>query len=298
MRRYVLLLLIAPVLVAADDIPPLAPGMQAMLDAAIASGNESEIAVIAKYLSAASPDHAAAINARVDTWRGEREAARMAKLRDGDIFENWRGRAELGGYISTGNTDTIGVTGALDLTRESVSWRHKVRLQADYQRNSGVTSRERYLAAYEPNYKFDDRGYVYGASQYESDRFLGYINRTSLSLGAGYKVLQGKGLRLELELGPAWRRTDFTDGNMESSAAARGSLDFGWELLPSVKLTQQASVYAERFNSTYNGTTALTARLIGPLSARLSYNLQFESQPPTGRETTDSISRASLVYEF
>ncbi|RZM03817.1 MAG: DUF481 domain-containing protein, partial [Sphingomonas sp.] len=37
---------------------------------------------------------------------------------------------------------------------------------------------------------------------------------------------------------------------------------------------------------------------IGPLSAQFSYNFQYESLPPAGRKTTDTISRASLVYAF
>ncbi len=39
-------------------------------------------------------------------------------------------------------------------------------------------------------------------------------------------------------------------------------------------------------------------KLLGPLSARLSYNIQFESRPPVGRVNTDTTGRASLVYAF
>ena len=46
----------------------------------------------------------------------------------------------------------------------------------------GVTSREHYLLAYEPNLKLDERRFIYGAAQFESDRFFGYDERYSLSL--------------------------------------------------------------------------------------------------------------------
>jgi putative salt-induced outer membrane protein len=42
----------------------------------------------------------------------------------------------------------------------------------------------------------------------------------------------------------------------------------------------------------------MAAKLLGPLSAQVSYTVQYESMPPEGRVSTDTISRASLVYTF
>jgi len=38
--------------------------------------------------------------------------------------------------------------------------------------------------------------------------------------------------------------------------------------------------------------------LIGSLSARFSYTVEHETNPPVGRLKTDTLSRASLVYDF
>jgi putative salt-induced outer membrane protein len=177
-------------------------------------------------------------------------------------------------------------------------WRHKFHGQADYQSNLNITTREHYLASYEPNYKFDDRAYLYGALQYEGDRFLGYNNRYSASVGAGYSVLKTARTRLDLELGPAYRNTDFTDDTVQSAIAARGTMNFSWRITNGLSVSQIASAYVQRYNSTLGGTTALNAKLIGPLSASLSYTVQYESEPPVGSMTTDTTSRASLVYSF
>lgn len=63
-------------------------------------------------------------------------------------------------------------------------------------------------------------------------------------------------------------------------------------------MTQNASAYVQSSNSTLSGTTSVNAKLIGPLSAALSYNVQYESMPPVGSLSTDTTSRASLVYSF
>ncbi|WP_010408514.1 DUF481 domain-containing protein [Sphingomonas echinoides] len=277
---------------------PIPPAVKAMLDAAIASNNDGEIVTVAKYARTAAPEAAKAIDAQVAAWKAAQEASKRERIEDAGIFDLWHGKAELGGYLTTGNTRDVGVSGAIALTRESVRWRHKVNLAADYKESGGLISREHFLAAYEPNFKFSPRAYVYGATQFESDRFLGYYDRYSASLGAGYSALRGGGLKLDLELGPAYRKTDFTDSTKENSVAARGSVDFAWKLSKAINFTQVASAYVQKINSTVSSTTALNAKLIGPLAAQLSYAVQYESTPPVGRVGTDTTSRAALVYSF
>src|SRR5690242_1408443 len=277
---------------------PIPPDIQDMLDAAIASGSDSEVSVVAKYAVKAAPQSAKTINDTVTAWREAQTAAHEAKVEAADFLDLWSGKATLGGWMTTGNSQNIGLTAAVDLDREGLQWRHKLHLQADYQESLHVTTREHYLASYEPNYKVDERSYVYGNLQYESDRFLGYYNRYSASVGAGYTAIKNPRMRLDLELGPAYRYTNFTDTRNENNIATRGSLDFSWKVTPAISITQQADAYFERFNSTVTGTTALNAKLFGPLSAQFSYNVQYESMPPSGNESTDTTSRASLVYTF
>jgi len=288
----------APLLLANAEPAQIPQPLKAMLDAAMASGNPTEVATVSKYARVAAPEAADAIAATVESWSKQRAAQHEATLREAGFFDLWSGRAELGGYLTTGNTQDAGVSGAIDLTRESLRWRHKVHLAADYKRSAGVVSREHYLAAYEPNFKFSPRGYVYGAAQYESDRFLGYTSRYSASLGAGYSAIKKTGMTLDMEIGPAYRDTAFTDRTRESSLAARGSLDFDWNLTRTISISQDASAYLQHYNSTVSSTTALNAKLIGPLAGKISYAIQHESMPPIGRVGTDTTSRASLVYSF
>lgn len=288
---------------AADDAPdesrvPIPAAIRSMLDAAIDSGNDGDVSVVVKYARLADPASADAVLAIAQKWRNDRAQARQTTIRQASMFDLWSGRAELGGYITTGNTDSKGGSAVLDLTREGLQWRHKFHAQADYQENANITTREHYLASYEPNYKIDDRLYVYGAAQYEADRFLGYFNRYSASAGVGYSAIKSPAIRLDVELGPAFRQTAFTDQTEQSNVAARGTLAFNWKLLPGLSVTQNAAAYVQSSNSTLSGTTAVNAKLIGPLSAALSYNVQYESMPPVGSVSTDTTSRASLVYSF
>jgi putative salt-induced outer membrane protein len=278
--------------------PEIPPEIRAMLEAAIQANDESGVDTLVKYARNGDPGSRDLVLRRATEWKDARSRARNERVRQASAFQLWSGRVEAGGFISTGNSDVTGLTGVADLTREGLRWRHRVMAQADFQRTAGVTSRERYVAAYQPNYKINDRGYIYGNGQYESDRFLGYFSRYSASVGAGYSVIRRNGLTLDLEVGPAFRQTDYTDRTMQGSLAARGSVELNWTLLSGLVVTQSASGYWERYNSTVRSVSAIEAKLLGPLSARLSYTLQYESEPPDGRVTTDTTSRAALVYTF
>src|SRR4051812_12496522 len=290
------LLLALPLLLAntAAEDPEIPSTIKSMLDAAIASGSEGDVAVIVKYARTADPASADMVVKIASDWRNERLAKANRQLREADFFDLVKGRAELGGYVSTGNTENVGLTAAIEVKREGLEWRHKLRLQADYQESLNVVTRERYLAAYEPNWKFADRAYLYGAAQYESDRFSGFTDRVSVSSGAGYSAIRTPAMKLDIELGPAYRMTRFIDKPEESNLAARGSLDMDWKLTRGISVRHNASAYLQAANSTVSTKSALLARLIGPLSAQFSYTLQYESTPPLGRQTTDTTSRAAL----
>jgi putative salt-induced outer membrane protein len=293
------LFLAVPLLLAnTGDPATIPPEIRTMLDAAMASGSEGDVSTIVKYAKGAAPGSADAIMKLASDWRDGRRKADEKRLREADFLDLMKGRAEFGGYVTTGNTKNVGVTAAIELKREGIEWRHKLKLQGDYQESLGITTRERYLASYEPNWKFDDRAYLYGAALYESDRFSGFSDRYSLSVGTGYSAIRRPRMKLELELGPAFRYTRFVNDGTESNLAARGSVDFDWKVTQGISVRQNAAAYVQDANSTVSSKSALLARLIGPLSAQLSYTLQYESEPRPGRAGTDTTSRAALVVDF
>lgn len=281
---------------APSEAPAVDPLFQ-MVENAVDKGNDAEMDAIVKFASTQSPDRAKQFQAMADNRKKARIAAQLAKVRDAPIYELWDGQVELGGFRTTGNTNTAGLSGALRVHRDGLRWRNNANATADYQENQGITSRERYTGSLEANYKFSKKGYAVGIVQYENDRFLGYAGRYSASLGLGYRALEGN-IQLDLEAGPAIRHTNYADNGTETAIAARGSIDFTWKLNRTVSLDHDLSLYADHVNSSIIGQTSLSAKLFGPLSARFSYNVQFESRPINDRKQLDTTSRAALVYDF
>src|SRR3546814_9891336 len=102
--------------------------------------------------------------------------------------------------------------------------------QADYQRTNGKTTVEKFIAEYEPQYRLNDRTFVFGLGRWERDHMQGFDARWNVSGGLGYKVIDGKAMTLNLKAGPAWRQTDFIDEPDDSEITGLAGGDFGWQL--------------------------------------------------------------------
>ncbi|MBB4857152.1 putative salt-induced outer membrane protein [Novosphingobium chloroacetimidivorans] len=282
------------------------PGpVRAMLEAAMRTDDAKAVDAVVKAAKETQPQDSAEIDAMkqkfddahtlVAAEKAENERERVLAARP---LQLWKGEGEIGAFNTTGNTESAGVSVGLKLERVGVYWQHKLQFTADYQKTSGVVSREQYLASYNPRYTLSDRFYAYGLVQYENDRFQGYTSRYSLSPGFGYRVYNTDDLKLSFEGGPALRFTNYVDEPQRTTTSALGSLDFAWRATRAIRLTQQASAYVEDRNSTFTSTTAIEAGMLKGLKARLSYRYEHDSDPPDGSRRTDTLSRFTLVYGF
>ena len=289
--------------------------VRAMIEAAIATGEEAKVAAVIEAAKAVSPEDADAIDALDEGFRrgqaeiaAARRAAEQRAIRQAGLFDRWEGRGQIGAFQSTGNSESVGVTAALNLDRVGIDWRHKLRASVDYQRSGDVTTREQYFASYEPNFQINPRLFAYALGQWDKDEFQGVEQRYAISGGLGYRVLAAERMQLSVKAGPAWRRTDYTSGTGESRLAALAGLDFDWQLADAIKLTQSTDLVAEgggtatafidANNTTLNLVTGLEADIIASLTARLSYTVDYDSNPPAGAVSTDTLTRFTLVYDF
>ena len=285
--------------------PPPPDPIGEILAAAMASGRDADVEAVGQLAKNTRPADADEIEARLAAYRAERQrlkdeaaAAARAKLAAARFWQNWKGEGQIGASQSSGNTKSAGLSAGVALARQGIDWTHKLRAQADYQRTNGRTSVERYVAELEPQYRINERTFAYGLARWEHDRILGYDTRWNLSGGFGYKLLDNKKTTLSLKGGPAFRQTDFVRGGEDTELTALAGLDFGWQISPTLRLTQVASTIIGEANMSTSSLTALNAKLTGALSARVAYSAQIDTSPPPGIERVDTQTRFTLVYGF
>lgn len=278
--------------------------LKAMLDAAIADGDAKTIVKLFDYAGKARPDLEPALAAMRGAWQSEvaaRQAAAVEaaqrKLAEAGPFENWSGQVEFGASWSTGPTDSLGALASLDLKRDGIDWSHRLQFRGEIQDTDGVRSVERLLASWQPRYATAPKSYVFGLGQFEHDPALGYDQRYTAGLGAGWSLSSGKNLKLALEGGPAIRHT-VSEGEEQTRFAGRGTLDLGLALGPRLDFTQRVSVFYESGTSSGLLSSALDSKISDKLKLRLSYEYRIEEDGLRGVSTSGSVSRASLVYKL
>lgn len=282
----------------AADTTLLPPTVREMLEAAIANGNETDIATVAKIARQTNPGSADEIQQLVNSWKERTKATHDTVIREASFAELWTGRVEAGGFRSTGSTSEIGISASATATRNGLQWSHKLSASADYRRANGVTSRERYFASYEPKYQFDPRGFAYGLAQFERDTSIGYDERYTASAGVGYKLIVSKPVDLLVDIGPSVRHTKYLIGVRETKLGARGSMALAWRASPTLTFKQTAAGYAESDVYSLNALTSMETKVTTRWSAALSYNVQYESETLLSSRNFNTLSRVTLSYDF
>jgi len=283
----------APAISAAAPLPqPVAD----MID--VVASDPAALKTVVAAAKKANPNSVAEIDAHVAALAALTRAQDAARIASQGRFEGWTGEVELGGFISTGNTDENGVAVGLKLDKTTPRWRHLFEFTADYKRTDDVVTKEKYFGVYTANYKLAERYYAWGRLSGERDQFAGFDSRLSEGVGLGYRWIDTKALKLDVEGGPALRQTEFAGGGSRRSVAARLAQRLVWRLSDDVRLSQSAATFLESGNSTFVASAGLTTKLRSVISARASFDVRHDQNPPNNRQKTDTTSRVTLVYDY
>ena len=270
--------------------------VRAMVESAARSGKQDRIEAVVAVARETNPESAAEIDAIVATVASERAAKKEAELKQARFFQNWTGSGQLGASFSTGNSETRNVTAGLSMARDGLMWRHRADFLADIVDNKKGADQERILAGYQVEYRVSERFYALGRLEYERNRQGGIERRFAESVGVGWRAFDGPRARWALEGGPSFRQTLYEDFS-ENTLAVRGASRFAWTLSNATVLSNDTALFLEKAAS-INNSAALTSKMFAKLSARLSFNLAWEQEPPAGLESLDTTSRVTLVYDF
>jgi putative salt-induced outer membrane protein len=210
----------------------------------------------------------------------------------------WAGEGELGYTRTTGNTDSESLIVKLGFKRESPQWRLGFNVEAVDRSENDVTSARRYFAAAKSDYKLTQRSYVFGAADYEDDRFSGFDYRANVAIGYGHRVVDGEALTLDLEAGPGARFSRLETGESDTEATLRLAGNLGWKISPTAKLTEETSAVIGEDSTVYRSLTVLTTKINSDLALRVSYLYKHSTDVPPDTVKTDTETVVTLVYSF
>lgn len=208
------------------------------------------------------------------------------------------GEGEFGYSQTSGNTDTSCLNAKLGFSFEEEDWRNALQLEAVNKTDSDATTAERYYGAAKSEYTLTRRDYVFGSLDYEKDRFSGYAHRTNFGAGYGRRLIVSTPLTLNAEAGAGYRWSVLEPGGDQDEVTLRLSAGLAWVISDSAGFTQELVAVVGEEDTATRAFSALTSKIIGQFSLRLSYLLNHHSTVPPGKRKSDTETAVTLVYSF
>lgn len=210
----------------------------------------------------------------------------------------WSGKASLGYLSTSGNSESLNVSTAAQVGYVSGRWEHLAEASAVGAQQDEQTTAEAYLAAWKSTYSLTDRDYVFGRLRWQKDKFSGYDQQMSETVGYGRRILDDERHVLNGEVGIGLRQSDLRDGTSEDETILRGLLDYTLKLSENAEFGQDFLVESGSDNTFMESVTELSASLVGALSLKASYTVRRNTSVPPGSEKTDTFTAIALEYAF
>lgn len=228
-----------------------------------------------------------------------------------EASNGWSGEGSLSAGVTTGNTETTDLGLGVDVARELGLWTIGLKANADYGETDGAETKNRVFLGTNLDRQINDRLFGFGQLSYESDEFSGFDSRAFIGGGLGYEVLAGEVTTWTVRGGPGLKideieaTQDLTatpnvliPARTEESFGATAQSNFAHAFNDNVAFTNDTSVLYADTSTQVGNISAITATLTDTLSARVSFEVRHDTDPIDGFESTDTISRVSLVYGF
>tara|TARA_R110000868_G_scaffold189695_2_gene433084 strand:+ start:129191 stop:129925 length:735 start_codon:yes stop_codon:yes gene_type:complete len=216
-----------------------------------------------------------------------------------DIFTGWEGDIEAGANFASGNTnkENLRFGATLNKEGEAKAWGHTVKASAHSATENNIRSEEKYRIIGQSRYNISTTNYVFGEAEYVNERLNGYQYRVSEGIGYGHKFYNTKQLRVAGEVSVGGRHSLDTQEVKENSALAKLSGKANWVINESIELAEDFSISFADSTITLS-ETSLKNKLSESLYLKVGVTIEHNSDVPSAKKNTDTLTSLSLGYKF
>lgn len=210
----------------------------------------------------------------------------------------WSGKVRLGYLGTSGNTETTNMSGAFDVEYALEKWKHSFSAAAIRATEDNDATAEAYTAGWKSEWTMSDVNFLFGRLDWRKDRFSGYDEQFSQTVGYGHRLIDNEKHSLNGEVGVGARQSELATGENENETIVTGGLYYKWAISDNSEFTQDLLVEAGGENTYLESKTAISATLVGDLALVASYTIKSNTDVPLGTEKTDTFTALSLEYAF
>mgnify|MGYP001794808873 CR=1 FL=1 len=291
-----------------QEAPSLPDGAARMISAATRLDDATQLEAVIAAAKLAFPDHHDAIDALVTDLSQPTEPLRVDAFvvigtppepQTYSFLENLAGQVDLNASYTDGNTETSNFGARLNASMKRETNIHRVEAYANTGEANGMRNQENWGASYQMDTLWTDDVFGYVRGSYESDAFLGFEYRAFAGAGAGYYFIQKDDLTLRGEVGPGYRYSRIKDTGDESADwVLYGAMDTHWNLNKDWRLGHNSKVTLSEPSTSVSSRSQLSTALTEAIRAGMTYEVQYEENPPVDKDNLDTIWKINLSYGF
>lgn len=244
-------------------------------------------------------------------------AASSSLMTQGDlqVEDGWHGSVVFNLAQATGNTENTVLGGNFALSLKTGRFVNALEAGGNYTETttqdaagleiSDVTQNNWFLQ-YQTDFELSDRTFLYGRARYDEDQFSGFDRKAFIGAGVGHDIVRNQKVELSVLVGPGVQYFELERPNPEpddfersiTSAAVFLGQNFKYIIRENVTFEQGLDATIADENTTLANVMSLKTNLTEKLSSRISYSVKHETDPPEGREQTDTLLSVSIGYDF
>lgn len=217
----------------------------------------------------------------------------------------WSGsQIQFGLNISTGNSNTTEVTGAINLDYAKNHWANDLDASGDFAKSNGVLSQQKYLFQDQVKYGFNTtrRHFVFARASWIEDYFSPYLYQTTYATGYGRDLINTERIILSMQIGPGYRYDVVRgSGDLEDRIIGTAQINLNVKIGDSAQFKQLLQYESGPPFQYINSNSAFCTKFSKHWSTQIAFNLAYYSRiPPRSSHTQklDTATTASIVYNF
>lgn len=220
---------------------------------------------------------------------------------------DWITKAEAGLVSARGNTHTDTSNAKFDVARSMGRWKNSLGLSGVYAADETGAISQRWDARAQTEFTFDTRSFTFASVRYEDDRFSGFEYQTTYAAGFGRRFIDTDRTKLSAQLGVGYKvfetQASVSDGVVIPSErgedpVAQSVVEYEQALTDNTRVRNKLLTEWGPENSSVQNDLALQINMTRVLALAIGYSVRYNTQPPDGFNTTDTLSTVNLVFEL
>jgi putative salt-induced outer membrane protein YdiY len=213
----------------------------------------------------------------------------------------WQATAELGGTMTTGNTETSTLKAKLDIKHELAEWKNAYYADVLYSEDAEEKTASRWKIGAKGGYVIDDTSNIFILGEHEQDEFSDYDSVSSIAAGYSKRLFKNEQSMLDLDVGPGYKFFDLQDGGSEKTGILHMGLAYENALSETSKFTQVLVTdvaFKDDASTLSRSETAITANIMGELAMKLGLTIRHDNNAGADKKSIDTETTITLLYTF